>query len=224
MFCKNESSIVEAMRVVVFPMTNAVLFPGVTLPLQILEPQASQIFRDIKEQGLLLAVSLAVPQSKRQFSLNAICGAGSVEALGQFGEEGQTDILIHGQKRVRLCSLVQAQPYFIMEAEPLEPDQPVSSGGTQRSFEELRALIKTWVFIHPKISSELSLAFDGFEDFGELTDFFVFHFLNKAREKQEYLNCTHAGYRAEMLAQFLEMDLLRLRGNVVGPSIKRILH
>lgn len=208
--------------VAVFPMTNAVLFPGVTLPLQITDDCYWQMLEDLKSRGWPLAVSLAIPKGGTEFTLNTICGAGEVQVFRQH-PDGRSDILIHGQQRVRLCAILQQEPYFVMEAEaiPTELDTGIL---LERTYEEFVALIKAWAFLHPSIPDQIVPIFDGFRTFGELTDFFVFHFLKKPHDQQSYLNATHPIERAEKLARFLESDLARRSSRILKQHRTSLLH
>lgn len=213
-------------RVAVFPLTNAVLFPGVTLPLQLSDRFNERMLQDIQAQKLPLAVSLVVPKPGEGFTLSPICGAGSVQIFHKHSD-GHSDVLVHGEKRVRLCAMLQTEPYYLMEAELVEADTATETridSSSQKSFDVLKALMKAWVFLNPKIRDEWTLAFDEINSFGEMTDFFVFHFLKRPREQQNYLNCSNPIERSEKLATFLEQDLIRLSRRHERISHYRVLH
>lgn len=213
-------------EVAVFPQTEAVLFPGVTLSLHVFEKRYEKMLQDIRAHGWPLAISLLLPKMKSQKSkgllLSPICGAGTVQIFREYAD-GASDILIHGQQRVRLCSVIQEEPYFVMEAESIN-EQTEATPWTTRSFQDFRVLVKTWAFINPKLPTELPVIFDEFSGFGALTDFFVFHFLAEATEKQAFLDCTNPVERAEMLAQFLEKDLHRLSRILLREKKFHLLH
>lgn len=214
--------------VAVFPVPNAVLFPGVTLPLHIFEDRYRQMLQDIRAKGWPLAVSLAVPENDHEFRLNTICGAGTVQVAEEF-PDGRADILVHGRQRVRLLGFVQQKPYFVMEAEEIESDpadprlESVDAAGS-RDLEEFRSLVKAWAFLNPGLSDLAAGAFDDIASVGEICDFFAFHFLKKVEDKQAYLDCLHALERADRLSGFLEKDLLRLSRKAERFNRARLLH
>ena len=94
-----------------------------------------------------------------------------------------------------------------MEAELLDPE---AREGSKRKFEDLLALVRTWAFMNPDLPDQASMIFDDSESAGPLTDFFVFHFLKKAPEKQVYLDILDPVQRVEKFAEHQENDLLRL--------------
>jgi ATP-dependent Lon protease len=206
----------------VFPLSNAVLFPGVTLPLHIFEERYEKMLRDVTARGWSLAVPLAVPCNDHEFLLNTIAGAGQVQVYKEY-PDGASDILVHGKQRVKLCSFIQKDPYFVMEAEVLEP-LGEGPGQLAKIDGDFVSLVKSWAFINPSMPEYLPLLFDDFGNLGELVDFFAFHFLKTATEKQTYLNCMDPVERAEMLSKFLEVDLIRQSHRVTRMHKRRLLH
>lgn len=204
---EGSNTVSRRFKVGVMPMTDGVLFPGVTLPLHVFEHPHQLMIQELEKQGWPLAISLVIPQKEKGFRLNEICGAGKFQVSHVYSD-GHKDILIHGKERIRLRGFIQTEPYCVMEAESLSIE-PALGASLTRSFEEFRALIKGWIFLNPTISDNRTLEFDTFHSYGELTDFFVYHFLKKVREKQDYLNCMDPLKRAERLARYLESDLCR---------------
>jgi Lon protease-like protein len=213
--------------VAVFPLLNAVLFPGVTLPLHIFEKRYRQMLDDIQARGWPLAVALATPENGHEFRLSTICGAGSVQVYQENQLRQSVDILVHGENRVKLYDFVQQDPYFVMEAEVLPAeilDANLLMHTKVRSFSHFQEIIKNWAFINPDVPDQYTLLFNEFTDFSELSDFFVFHFIKKVSDKQVYLNCTNPLERAEMLVRFLEADSLRLKRIIRRDHNPLLLH
>ena len=214
--------------VAVFPLVNEVLFPGVSLPIQIFEARYDRMLQDVQARGWPLAVSLVVPHSRTEFVLNTICGAGPIQVSKSY-EDGRSDILVHGKQRVKLRSFLQKEPYFVMEAESLDVEECSISSSSQmaseqRALQGFLALMKTWAFVNAEVPREIGIAFESFGTMGELSDFFVFHFIKKAQDKQVYLNCTDPTERAEMLARYLETDLIRLTKKISKNQRAMLLH
>ncbi len=217
----------EKFVVAVIPMSDTVLFPGVTLSLHVMEKRQHEMLKAVEAKGIPIAVSLVVFRNKDRYTFNEICSTG----IFQFAQEcpdGHSDVLIHGKQRIKLCKVIQSDPFYLMEAEPLETetmlDSMVDSPTGSRSFEEFQALIKGWIFLNPDISDHWTLSFEPLKTFGELTDFFVYHFLKSPKEKQGYLNCTNPAERAEKLILFLERDLILLGRKTMNHRKFQLLH
>ena len=223
---KTQSRLLSAKRfdVAVFPILNTVLFPGVSLPLHVFDRRCWQMFKDAEARGWPVAISMAEaqPDGSQQMVLNAICGAGKVQVFNENAEEGRCDVLIHGTQRVKLLKVIQEEPYYVMEAEAIEPESSMVNG--KRTYEEFLALIKTWAFINPKLPQETVMLFDSFKGYGELSDFFAYHFLQKPEVKQMYLSCSNPMRRAEMLSEHLESDLARLGKKLAQSRNALLIH
>jgi Lon protease-like protein len=216
----------------VFPLHDAVLFPGTSLPLpleQASSPEGAernkQMLADVQARNWPLAVTLVMgsrPSGGGEVRLSSICSAGQLEMI-----EGSA--VVHGTSRIRLLKVVQQHPYLIMEAETVPGDEEASLERSRehlrrKRFEEFKNLIKTWAFVHPRIPDELSLLWDEFDNLAELTDFFVFHFVEGAQEKQAYLTCIDPFKRATMLARYLERDLIRQNRKMKRELRSHLLH
>ncbi len=211
----------ERFQVAVFPILDAVLFPGMTLPLQIIEKRYDRMVKELEAAGLPLAVSLAIPRPNQEFALNSICGVGNVHVF-QEHEDGRSDVLVRGLQRARLVSVIQEQPYFLMEAEALPPEESLDV--PHEVSERVTWLARSWVFANPEVSDDFVLQIQDLPCAAALCDFFAFHFVKKPSEKQLYLDCTDPVERAERLSQFLEKDLARVARKAVRLGKKRLLH
>ncbi len=210
--------------VAVFPLANAVLFPGVSLPLHVFEGRYEKMLEDVRARGWQLAVSLVeASQSQTEFVLNTICGAGDVQIFREY-PNGSSDILVHGKQRVKLLNFIQHEPYLVMEAEVLQPKPASRSRDARSTLERFQALVKTWAFLHPELPQETPFLFQEIRDLGQLCDFFVFHFLTRPLDKQVYLNTPNPIERAEMLTNFLETDLVRLTRKVDRHKRSLLMH
>ena len=223
-----ESSVGKRIDVAVFPLANAVLFPGVSLPLHVFEGRYEKMLEDVHARGWQLAVSLVeASENPSEFVLNSICGAGEVQIFREY-PNGASDILVHGKQRVKLLNFIQQEPYLVMEAEIIRPimvprgqDAKQTAKGALAQFQ---ALAKTWAFLNPQLPQEAPFLFQEIKDLGQLCDFFVFHFLKRPLDKQVYLNNASANERAEMLTHYLETDLLRLTRKVNRHKRSLLMH
>lgn len=201
------SSSDSLIQVAVFPMPDAVLFPGVALPLQFRDDRYREMLRQAQASGCSVAVSLATAGEGEEVVLNAICGAGQVQLLEHF-PDGHSEVVLLGERRVKLLDVSQEHPYLVMEAEDLgRSDRQTRS---EAGFDSLKKLVQTWAFLNPDLPSALGPVFEQFETQAELTDFFVFHFVEPVELQQTYLGCTDVAARGEMLRGYLQERVEKL--------------
>ncbi len=123
------------MRLSIFPLTGALLFPGLQLPLHIFEPR----YRSLISDSLVRDRRIAMIQPQGQydgaplFQIGCVGKIGEVEAM----EDGRYNVILEGLTRFRLLrELDVTTPFRQIEAELLEDDAAASLSAVERaSFE-----------------------------------------------------------------------------------------
>lgn len=126
-------------RLSIFPLSGAILFPGLQLPLHIFEPRYRALVSDALARDRRIAmIQPQVPaEGAPLFEVGCVGRIGEVEAL----DDGRFNIVLEGEHRFRVMrELDVATPFRQVEGELLaEPDE-VLSPAERASFEmEARA-------------------------------------------------------------------------------------
>ncbi len=107
----------------VFPLPQAVLFPGAILPLHIFEPRYRQMTRDALDGARTLAVACLVdggtPDAAGNPEIHAVAGVGVI-VEAQSLPDGRYNLLLEGRERVRLHELPFLPPYRRARGEVLD--------------------------------------------------------------------------------------------------------
>lgn len=131
-------------RLSIFPLTGAVLFPGMQLPLHIFEPR----YRALVGDALIRDRQIAMIQPQRStdgaplFTVGCIGKIGEVQAM----EDGRYSLILEGTKRFRLVRELDVSTAFRqVEAEIFDEDEDETLSHAQRGgFErEARAFADT---------------------------------------------------------------------------------
>lgn len=131
-------------RLSIFPLTGAVLFPGMQLPLHIFEPR----YRSLVGDALIRDRQIAMIQPQRStdgaplFTVGCIGKIGEVQAM----EDGRYSLILEGTKRFRLVRELDVSTAFRqVEAEIYDEDEDETLSHAQRGgFErEARAFADT---------------------------------------------------------------------------------
>jgi Lon protease-like protein len=123
------------MRLSIFPLTGALLFPGLQLPLHIFEPRYRAMVSDALARDRQIA--MIQPQSPHNgsplYSIGCIGKIGEVEAL----DDGGFNVLLEGVSRFRMLrELDVATQFRQIEAELITDDASASLSAVERaSFE-----------------------------------------------------------------------------------------
>ncbi|MBO9517697.1 MAG: LON peptidase substrate-binding domain-containing protein [Porphyrobacter sp.] len=124
-----------ALRLSIFPLPGAILFPGLQLPLHIFEPRYRALVGSALAKDRRIA--MIQPQSAEEgaplFGIGCVGKIGEVEAL----DDGRYNIVLEGEARFRLLrELETSTPFRQIEAELIpETDDEVLSSAERASFE-----------------------------------------------------------------------------------------
>ena len=124
------------MRLSIFPLPGAILFPGLALPLHIFEPR----YRAMTSDALARDRRIAMIQPQRGgegaplFEIGCVGRIGQVEAL----EDGRYNLVLEGETRFRvLRELEVSTPFRQVEGEPIiDEDVEVLAAIERAAFEQ----------------------------------------------------------------------------------------
>ncbi|WP_408588914.1 LON peptidase substrate-binding domain-containing protein [Novosphingobium sp.] len=127
-------------RLSIFPLAGALLFPGLQLPLRIFEPRYRAMVSDslARDRRIAMIQPQAPGEGAPLFRIGCVGKIGDVEAL----EDGRYNVILQGVSRFRIVrELDVTTPFRQVEAELLAEDADASLSAIERaSFErEARA-------------------------------------------------------------------------------------
>ena len=126
------------MRLSIFPLPGAILFPGLQLPLHIFEPR----YRAMTGDALARDRRIAMIQPQRGgadaplYSIGCVGRIGEVEAL----DDGGYNLVLDGEARFRLVrELDSGTPFRQVEGELIEDDEHAALAAVERAGLEYEA-------------------------------------------------------------------------------------
>lgn len=138
-------------QVGLFPLPNVVLFPGMTLPLQVYEPRYRSMVRDaLADQGVL-AMALLKPGYEPYYFTN-LAEIHRVVCVGRIREyvkvpDGRYFINLFGLCRARVREEDRSGEYRLVMLDPLlRPDSGIEIDGEYAARESLRQALESPVF------------------------------------------------------------------------------
>lgn len=124
------------MRISIFPLVGAVLYPGLQLPLHIFEPRYRALVKDALARDR--RIGMIQPQRAEEgaplYAVGCLGKIGEVEAL----DDGRFNLVLQGEARFRvLRELDVVTPFRQVEAELLEEEEfpalsPIERAGFER--------------------------------------------------------------------------------------------
>lgn len=104
------------MRLSIFPLPGAILFPGLALPLHIFEPRYRAMTSDALARDRRIAMIQPQGTGNKLFEVGCVGRIGEVEAL----EDGRFNLVLEGETRFRvLRELDVTTPFRQVEAEAI---------------------------------------------------------------------------------------------------------
>lgn len=123
------------MRVSIFPLPGAILFPGLQLPLHVFEPRYKALIKDALARDRLIGMI----QPQRADEGAPLYRVGCIGKIGEFEalDDGRYNLVLEGQARFRLVrELDAATPFRQIEAELLaEEPEPALAAVERAGFE-----------------------------------------------------------------------------------------
>ena len=125
-----------ATRLSIFPLTGAILFPGLQLPLHIFEPRYRELVGSAltRDRRIAMIQPQALSEGAPLFGIGCVGRIDDVEAL----EDGRYNIVLGGEKRFRLLRELEVPtPFRQIEAELIDdPQDEALSAAERASFEQ----------------------------------------------------------------------------------------
>ena len=202
------------LRVPIFPLAGALLFPRAQLPLHIFEPRYRAMVRDALAGDRLIA--MVQPKDDREpprlFEIGCLGRIVGSEEL----EDGRFNIVLEGLERVRIANEAHVEtPYRQVDAaqgEFLDDDDPEPLASIQRAELEREA---------KRYAEALGYAVD-WEAVGRLDDEMLVNGIAQIApldvgSKQALLEADDLSVRADLLVQFMQFQRM-LPGGADGPE------
>jgi Lon protease-like protein len=189
---------VAAIRLSIFPLSGAIVFPGLQLPLHIFEPRYRALVGDALARDR--RIGMIQPQKPVEdaplFTVGCVGKIGEVEAI----EDGRYNIILEGESRFRLLRELDAStPFRQVEAELIEDDEgealsPVERAGFEqeaRRFADAQGYSVDWDSVEQL--DDMSLI----NGVSQIAPF-------DAAAKQALLEANNLAARCELLVQLME--------------------
>lgn len=187
----------------VFPLPNAILFPGVLLPLHIFEERYKLMLRTALKGDRRLAVSLLRKNAQGEWTPSMVCGLGEIMKVEDL-EDGEKNILVKGITRVVLRDVRQEAPYMKALLQPLDDLHPQEAIARPERHEIVQ-LAQQLIFLLDMKDAARWMNMIGFmEDPSLLTDFVSFYVLEDIALKQDLLETLDVLVRMQRLKAALE--------------------
>jgi Lon protease-like protein len=193
-----------------FPLPQAVLFPGALMPLHVFEPRYRQMTRDALDTHRVIVVAQILapatdPQS--QPTIANVAGAGAIVEAQEL-PDGRFNILLEGRARVHLTELPFVPPYRRARGEILDDKPGEISDIDQHSLIAVANAFTAFVQARdPSFNFTLPPSLPS----PRIADLCAHHLILDAKERQKILETLDPVARVRLVSESLALQLAMLK-------------
>jgi ATP-dependent Lon protease len=210
---------------IIVPVRNTVLFPGLVLPITVGRPKsiaaAQQAVRDQRQVGILLqrAADIADPAPIDMHRMGTL--ANIVRYIT--APDGSHHLVCQGEQRFQVVEYLSGWPFFVARVLQI-PEPDARSAEIEARFVNLRAQTLEALQLLPQAPPELLAAIQSIEAPSVLADLAVAYMDVKPEEKQEILETVDVSARIDKVSRLLahRIEVLRL-SQEIGRQTKAAL-
>jgi ATP-dependent Lon protease len=194
-----------------FPLPQAVLFPGALMPLHVFEPRYRQMTRDALDTHRCLSVVQLLPNAPEdppgQPAIARVAGVGVIVEAHEL-PDGRFNILVEGRGRVHLSELPFVPPYRRARAELLE-DRPVEVPEVEHH--ALVAVANAFTTFVQTRDPSFQFTLPPSLPTARLADICAHHLILEAKERQKILETLDPAERVRMVSEAVALQLAMLK-------------
>jgi len=210
---------------IIVPVRNTVLFPGLVLPITLGRPKsvaaAQQAVRDQRQVGILLQrdAEIADPTAIDMHRMGTL--ANIVRYIT--APDGTHHLVCQGEQRFQVVEYLTGWPFFVARVVQI-PEPETRNAEIEARFVNLRAQAVEAIELLPQAPADLLNAVRGIESPGALADLATAYMDVKADEKQEILETVDVAVRIDKVSRMLahRIEVLRL-SQEIGRQTKAAL-
>lgn len=197
----------------ILPIRNTVLFPGVVLPITVGRTKSIRLVKKAYKGDRIIGVVAQKSDKKEEPKFKDLFRVGTIAKILKMIvlPDGNTTIIIQGQKRFSIEEEVQEDPHHIVKYKIIEDAKNKLNTKEQRAIiQSLKETASKIMLLSPEIPKEAKVAVDNIDNFTFLTHFLSSNVNAEVNDKQKLLEMSDPQERAEKLLQFMLKDLQML--------------
>jgi ATP-dependent Lon protease len=197
---------------ILLPVRNTVLFPGIVVPLAIGRPQtqaaAQEALRGERPIGVVLQIDPMIDQP----SVEQLHRIGTMAEILRYvtSQDGTHHLIARGVRRFRINKALSGYPFLVAQVEQLGEFE-VLSPDLEARMQLLRRKAHEAIQLLPNAPPELAAGIDGLQSASALADFVANLMDIKPAEKQDILETLDVKERLDKTIQLLGQRLQVLR-------------
>jgi ATP-dependent Lon protease len=207
----NEESLPDELPIL--PIKNTVLFPGVVIPITVGRKKSVKLvkraYKGDRTIGVVAQKNIKIeePKFKDLYKVGTVARILKMLVL----PDGNTTIIIQGQRRFQLKELVTEQPFMKARYDLLKDEEFEQKNDEGKAVaQSLKDAAYKIMDLNPEIPKEAQIALENIESYSFLTHFLSSNVNADVSEKQRLLEIDDPKNRAEELLKIMMKDIQML--------------
>ncbi|PUE63134.1 endopeptidase La [Limnohabitans sp. 2KL-17] len=206
------------------PLRDVVVFPHMVIPLFVGRPKSIKALESAMAAERRIMLVAQKTAAKDEPAIDDMFDVGCVSTILQMLKlpDGTVKVLVEGQQRALVKSIVDGEVHFVATVIPVDPvaEQAEPSSEIEALRRAVMQQFDQYVKLNKKIPPEILTSISSIDDAGRLADTIAAHLPLKLENKQQVLDLASIKLRLENLFSQLEheVDILnvdkRIRGRV----------
>ena len=206
------------------PLRDVVVFPHMVIPLFVGRPKSIKALESAMAAERRIMLVAQKTAAKDEPAIDDMFDVGCVSTILQMLKlpDGTVKVLVEGQQRALVKSIVDGEVHFVATVTPVDPvsEQAEPSSEIETLRRAVMQQFDQYVKLNKKIPPEILTSISSIDDAGRLADTIAAHLPLKLENKQQVLDLASIKLRLENLFSQLEheVDILnvdkRIRGRV----------
>lgn len=210
----------------ILPLKNAILFPGIVMPINVTREKSIQLVRDYMKKTKIIATATQINSQTENPNLQDVFPIATVAQIMRILEmpDGTITIILQGIMRVKLIEELQDDPYLYCSTEKLTDIKPTLN----KEFEAILGSVKDMSLKIIKLSSnipkETIFAIKNITNPVFLINFIASNVDTAIENKIELLEIDDLKHRATLLMKFLaqQIQMLEIKNEILTKTQKDI--
>ena len=198
----------------ILPIKNTVLFPGVVIPITVGRQKSVRLVKHAYKGDRIIGVTAQKNVKIEEPSAEDLNTIGTVAKILKMLvlPDGNTTIIIQGQKRFKINEIITETPYIKAKYQVLDDlDFDLNKEKTQALTQSLKDTAYKIMKLNPEIPKEAKIALDNIDNYSYLTHFLSGNVNAEVAEKQTLLELDDPILRAEKLLILMLKNLQMLQ-------------
>jgi ATP-dependent Lon protease len=207
----------DAVRLAVLPLINTVIFPQIGISLYVTRDASARAIEEATARNLPLLVVAQRDPDKDDVGPDDLYTVGTEATVSRVIKlpDGHTNVLVQGQRRVRVLGYEQALPFLIARVEPIEEstEKPLTTEALMRA---VLALFEQCVKANKNLPEDHYIAAMNVEEPGRLADVVASSIDLSMAHRQDILETVDTAERLQKVSLHLsrELELLDLQNRI----------